>query len=68
MTVPHCPDFLKELHLCWRDTSVLTKLGLDKRTLAAMEDAGPMGLQRMPTGPQIAALNVALEAMRTVPS
>lgn len=47
---------------------MLTKPGLDKRTLAAMEDAGPMGLLRTPAGPQIAALNVAPEAMRTVPS
>lgn len=65
----HSPDFLKELHSCWRDTLALTRPGLDERTLAAMEDEGPAGLLCMPAvESQIAALIVvAEEAMRCDP-
>lgn len=67
--MPHSPDFLKELHSCWRDTSALTRPGSDDRALAAMEDAESVGLLHMPAvEPPIAALIVALdEAMKSDP-
>ncbi|KAL7397060.1 hypothetical protein ABVT39_016128 [Epinephelus coioides] len=67
--VPHSPDFLKELHSCWRDTSALTRLGSDEWALAAMEDAESVGLLHMlVVEPPIAALIVAPdEAMKSDP-
>ncbi|KAL7371344.1 hypothetical protein ABVT39_025162 [Epinephelus coioides] len=69
VTVPHSPDFLKELHSCWRDTSALTRPGSDEWALAAMEDAESVGLLHMPAvEPPIAALIVAPdEAMKSDP-
>ncbi|KAL7382764.1 hypothetical protein ABVT39_027319 [Epinephelus coioides] len=64
VTVLHSPDFLKELHSCWRDTSSLTRPGSDERALAAMEDAKSVGLLHMPVvEPPIAALFVAPDEM-----
>lgn len=33
MTDPQFPDFHKEFHLCWCDTSVLSKPGLDEEAV-----------------------------------
>lgn len=69
VTVLHSPDFLKELHSCWRDTSTLTRPGSDERALAAMEDTKSVGLLHMPAvEPPIAALFVAPdETMKSNP-
>ena len=67
--VPHSPDFLKELHSCWADTSAFTRPGSDERALAAMEGAEAVGLLHMPAvEPAIAALIVSPdEAMKPDP-
>lgn len=67
--VPPSPDFLKELHSCWADTSAFTRPGSDERALAAMEGAEAVGLLHMPAvEPAIAALIVSPdEAMKPDP-
>ena len=47
-SVPRSEDFLRELQASWADTRAGARMSADARTLAEMQDAAAVGLDRMP--------------------
>ncbi|XP_077367689.1 uncharacterized protein LOC144011105 [Festucalex cinctus] len=61
-SVPASEDYLRELHVCWRDPGALSRPSADGRDLASMHDAASVGLDRMPAvEPAVASLIVSPE-------
>ncbi|CAG6022335.1 unnamed protein product, partial [Menidia menidia] len=55
--VPPSAEYVQELHACWSDTKALSRLTMDGRVLAAMQEAPKVGLGQMPAvEPGIASL------------
>ncbi|MEQ2169471.1 hypothetical protein GOODEAATRI_025558 [Goodea atripinnis] len=55
-----CPSHLKELHACWRDPRVLSRLSTDGQVLTDMHVSVKAGLDRMPAvEPAVASLIVS---------
>lgn len=46
--VPPSEDYIKELHVCWRDSRAFSHSTSEDRALAAMWDAAKYGLGCMP--------------------
>ncbi|MEQ2172037.1 hypothetical protein GOODEAATRI_016845 [Goodea atripinnis] len=65
-SVPPSEEYLRELHVCWRDPRVLSRLSTDSRVLAAMHESVKARLDRMPAvEPAVASLIVSPdEALR----
>ncbi|MEQ2164596.1 hypothetical protein GOODEAATRI_008294, partial [Goodea atripinnis] len=65
-SVPPSEEYLRELHLCWRDPRALSCLSTDGQVLAAMHESVKAGLDRMPVvEPAVASLIVSPdEALR----
>ncbi|CAL8253873.1 unnamed protein product [Boreogadus saida] len=56
-SVPPSEEYLKELHVCWKDAKALPRPSSSARALAAMRDPAQYGLGRMPpVEPAIASL------------
>ncbi|MEQ2302863.1 hypothetical protein AMECASPLE_011045 [Ameca splendens] len=56
-SVPPSEEYLRELHVCWRDPRVLSRLSTDSRVLAAMHESVKARLDRMPAvEPAVASL------------
>ena len=70
-SVPPSKPYIEELQRCWADPKLLSHHTSDGRNLAAMQEAGSYGLDRMaPIDPTIASLIVSpdeADLMRAVP-
>ncbi|CAL8333814.1 unnamed protein product [Boreogadus saida] len=56
-SVPPSEEYLKELHVCWKDANALPRPSASARALAAMRDPAQYGLGSMPpVEPAIASL------------